>query len=343
MSNSEFGIDMGTYDIKIYDAKANEFYKHKNAIAIRKIMNRKHVFAVGDDAYEMYARCPRSIQVLFPMQGGVVSDFDAMQYLLQDLVWGDQSNFFGRAEYLLAAPTDITEVEKKAFLDLIMQSQSKAKNVRLVPRAIADAIGMGVNIFKPDGAYVINLGGATTEFSIIASGGMVINKMERFGGRQLDEAIVSSIRKEYGFITGFFSSEHLKNTIGSAYGVEEESIFVPGRSLVSGLPGEIQISSHEVYTAMKPFIDQIVETASGFLDRIPKEMADNICEDGIYLTGGVANMKNIDKLISREIGIPVHSSETPELTTILGLRKIMKNNAFDSVVHSVLEDRPRWK
>lgn len=339
MNRNMFGIDLGSYDIKVYDVKENEIRKYKNAIAIQKILNKKHVCATGDDAWEMYEKCPPYIHVTYPMEGGVVSDFDAMQYLLQELVWGSKKSLKSGAGYLLAAPSDITEVEKKCFFDLVIHSDARTRNVRLVPRAIADAIGLGINVYRENGAFLINIGGETTEYSVISSGGLVINKMIKTGGKQIDQAIASFIRREYNFLVGVFAAEKLKNEMGYAFGVAEESTLVPGRSLISGLPGEIEINAHEVYTAIRPVIEQMLKDTEQLLDRIPPEIAYSIQDSGLYLTGGVARLKNLDKLFEKELGIPVILAEEPDYTTILGLRKIILDDRYDKLTYSMLDNR----
>jgi len=339
MARSNFGIDLGTYDIKVYDARNGTVRKVKNAIAIR---NKRHVFAIGDDAYEMYEKSPANIVITFPMDGGVISDFDMMQYLLQQLLLGDRRSVISGTDYLLAVPTDVTKVEKRAFFDLVMNSEAKAREVHIVERAVADAIGIGLDVFSPNGIYIINIGGATTEYSVVSSGGIVINRMEKQGGRNLDQAITSFVRKEYNLKIGVFASEELKNNLGSAYGIEESSLLVPGSSLISGLPGEAQVTSHEVYTAVKPAIDRIVANAISMLERIPPEMASNVRREGLYLTGGVANLRNIGKLLEMQLGIPVHTADSPEYSIVNGLKKIMSDPEYSKVAYSMVDTKYRW-
>jgi len=339
MSRNNFGIDLGTYDIKIYDAKSDTIKKVKNAIAVE---NKEYVFAVGDRAYEMYEKSPENILVTFPMEGGVISNFDMMQYLLQELLLGDRRGMITGANYLLAVPTDVTKLEKRAFFDLVVNSEAKARDVKIVERAVADAVGIGLDVFSPKGIYIINIGGATTEYSVISSGGIVINRMAKMGGRSFDQAIATYVRKEYGFRVGVFASEQLKNTLGSAYGVDETSMLIPGSSVISGLPGQVQVTSHEVYTSIKPTIDSIVANAVTMLERVPPEMAYNVRKEGLYLTGGVANLRNIGKLLEMSLGIPVHTVKEPEFSVINGIRAIMSQSGFESVVYPMLDTKFRW-
>lgn len=339
MARSNFGIDLGTYNIKIFDAGAGEIRKAKNAIAIQK---KRRVFAVGDDAYDMYEKCPGDIAISFPMEGGVISDFNMMQYLLSSLLQGTRTGFFSGADYLMAVPTDVSKVERRAFFDLVMNSEARARNVLIVERAVADAIGLGLDVFSDKGLYIINIGGSTTEYSVVSSGGIVINRMEKKGGKNFDQAITSFVRKEYSFKIGVFASEDLKNTLGSAYGIEESTMLVPGSSLISGLPGQVQVTSHEVYTAIKPAIDNTVANAISMLERIPPEMAANVRRDGVYLTGGVANLRNLGKLFEMQLGIPVHTAQEPEFSVVNGLKKIMSDKEYAKVAYSMLDTKYRW-
>lgn len=342
MASNYFGIDLGSYDLKIFDAGLDEIRNYKNAIAIRKVQGRKQVTSTGDEAYEMYQRCASDIQIVYPMQGGVVSDFEAMQYLLQTYVWGGKRNLISGAGYLLAAPADITELEKKALFDLIVHSDARTYNVRLIPSSIADAIGMQLPVFSSDGLFTVNIGGGTTEYSIVASGGLLISKMDKFGGKDFDNAIINYIRREYGFLIGIFAAEELKNNLGYAFAAEDKYRLTPGRSLVSGLPGEIQVSAHEVYQAIRPGLDRIINGCRLMLERIPPEIRDNIMEDGLYLTGGTAQLKNIDRLFERELKLPVHLAQEPDFTTIMGLRSILSDPQYDELTYSMLDKRHRW-
>lgn len=334
-----YGIDLGSSYIKLYDSEEDEVESIKNAIAIR---NRTEVLVSGDEAYEMYEKTPPNIRIAFPMASGVISDFNAVRYLLADLMQNKRTGLLRGFRYLLAAPTDVTEVERHAFYNLFTNSDARARDVQVVDRSVADAIGTGLDVFSEKGHYLINIGGATTEYAILASGGIVIDRMDRTGGTNLDQLIASYVRREYNFKIGVFASEDLKNQLGSAYGTEEGSLTVPGRSLVTGLPGEIEIDSHEVYTAIKPAISHIVENSISMMERIPPEMASSIRSDGLYLTGGVASLRNLDRLLERELNIPVHTVTEPGLTVIRGLKTILTDSRYESISYSMLDEKHRW-
>ena len=332
------GLDLGTCRIKLYLAGENRTEILHNAIAIK---NKNEVFVCGDEAYRLYERAPSGVVTLFPVKHGVISDFDAMQILLHEILHGGKTPVFRSTRYLLAVPTDVTEVEKRAVYHLLLHAETKAKQVLLVERSLADAIGIGIDVLSPDPHFVVNLGGGTTEYTILASGGIILNRMARSGGLDLDQAIASYIRREYHFRTGIFACEAMKNTLGSAYGVEEEIMNVPGQSLVSGLPGEIQINAHEVYTAIKPAIDQVIATCAAILERIPPEIGSRVRESGIYLTGGVSQLRNLSLLMERTLQVPVHCSDDPENSTVRGLKAIINTNEYRPLAYSIQDSLAR--
>ena len=198
MARNVYGLDLGSYEIKVYDKKKDTIWKEKNVIAIA---NKKEVFAVGDEAYEMFEKAPANIQVVFPMKDGVISRFNDMQYLLQGLLKKDRG-FARGAEYVIAVPTDVTEVEKKAFFDLVIHSTARAKEVNIVERGIADAVGLNLDVQNTKGLFIVNLGGDTTELSILAGGGIVLNRLIKVGGATFDNAVAQLVRYNHDFLIG---------------------------------------------------------------------------------------------------------------------------------------------
>ena len=188
----------------------------------------------------------------------------------------------------------------------------------------------------------MNIGAAKTEYSVLSRGGLFSNKMEKIGGNQIDQAIISHIRREYNFFVGKFAAEDLKNGLGTAIDCENDSVYVTGRSLISGLPGEIEISSHEIFLATKPVLDQIIYGCQTFLERIPPEKLIQIKEGGLLLTGGVACLRNITKYFEKEIGLPVIVHKRPAESTIEGIRKILKSGICWELTYTMLDNRNRW-
>ena len=182
MAGNIYGLDLGTYEIRIYDKKRDRIRREKNTVALK---DRKYIFAAGDEAYEIYEKNPSDIQVFFPMKDGVIARIDDMQYLLC-LILGSGRHAIRGVQYVAAVPTDITEVEKKAFYDLLLHSEAKARSVRIVERGIADALGCGVDVMSEKGVFVANFGGDTTELSVISRGNVIMNRLVKMGGHDCD-------------------------------------------------------------------------------------------------------------------------------------------------------------
>ena len=338
MFGNIYGLDLGTYEIKVYDKKQDTLWKEKNAIAIA---NEKTIFSVGDEAFAMYEKSPLNIAVVFPMKEGVISHFYNMQYLLQNLIKKDQ-HFMRGSKYIVAVPTDVTEVEKRAFYDLVVHSTAKAKEVRIVERGIADAIGLGLDVQRSPGLFVVNLGAETTELSILAYGGVVLNKMLKFGSVTLDHAIVNSVRYNQEFLIGQLTAELLRHTFGIQSKIESDSLSVAGRNLLTRIPEQKSISMSLVHAAMKDLMKGCAHEIHALLERTPPEVQRNIHKDGIYLTGGLANLKGIDVFIENSLGIKVNITPEPEFCAANGLKKIISSKELMKITYSMLDENYRW-
>ena len=338
MFGNVYGLDLGTYEIKVYDKKKDKLWKEKNAIAIA---NEKTIFSVGDDAYDMYEKSPLNIEVLFPMKEGVISHFYNMQYLLQNLIKKDQ-HFMRGSKYIVAVPTDVTEVEKRAFYDLVVHSTAKAKEVRIVERGIADAIGLGLDVQNSPGLFVVNLGAETTELTILAYGGVVLNKMLKFGSVSLDHAIVNSVRYNQEFLIGQLTAEILRKAFGIQSKLEADSISVAGRNLLTRIPEQKSISMSLIHAAMRDLMKGCAREIHALLERTPPEVQRNIQKDGIYLTGGLANLKGIDAFMENSLGIKIQVAIEPEFCAANGLKKIIGSKELMKITYSMLDENYRW-
>lgn len=338
MFGNIYGLDLGTYEIKVYDKKQDAIWKEKNTIAIR---NKREIFAVGDEAYEMNEKAPFNIEIIFPMKEGVISKFYDMQYLLEALL-NKGRNFSRGSKYVVAVPTDVTEVEKKAFFDLVVHSSARAKEVRIVERGIADAIGLDLDVRTSPGIFIANFGGETTELSVLASGGMVLNRILKIGGGTLDQAIVNHIRYTNDFLIGKMTGETLRKGFGLLNEKAPEFITVSGRDLVSGVPEQIDISSDMVRAAMKDHIHTCVKEIKTLLERTPPEVLRSIQREGIYLTGGLANLTGLDSYIEEVIGLKVNIAKEPEACTVKGLKKIIQSKELKKLTYSMIDDNYRW-
>lgn len=334
-----YGLDLGTYEIKVYDRKKDLIWKEKNVIATKE---EKYIFASGDEAYAMFEKAPDDIQVVFPMHGGVIAKFDDMQYLLEYLLKKERT-FSKGAEYLVAVPTDVTEVEKRAFYDLVVHSAARAKSVRIIERGLADAIGAGVDIYRTGGVFVVNMGGGTTELSVLASGGMVLNRLLKIGGEQFDMAIVGLVRHNLDFLIGRVTAEYLRRQFGIFTQETDAALTVSGRNLVSGVPQYCDIPISLVRAAMKEPLEACTEAIRTMLERTPPGVRKNIFESGIYLTGGIANLKGLSTYLEESLRLPVQCAAEPELCAVRGLQMIAQDKRqYKELTYSMLDEDYRW-
>ncbi|MEE0199329.1 MAG: rod shape-determining protein [Muricomes sp.] len=338
MARNVYGLDLGTYEIKVYDKKKDEIWKAKNVIAMQ---DKKYIFSVGDEAYKMYEKAPDNIKVVFPMHNGVIAHFDDMQYLLQNLLKMDRQ-FSRGAEYVIAVPTDVTEVEKRAFYDLVFHSTAKAKSVRIVERGIADALGMDIDIWNEKGIFIVNIGGETTELSVIASGGMVLNRLIKIGGIHFDNAITHLVRHNRDFLIGRLTAETLRREFGVFDQAADASLTVAGRNLITGVPQQKSIPIGLVRAAMKEPLSDCVRAIKSMIDRTPPDVRRGIDQNGICLTGGLANLKGLSTYLEESTGLGVRTVQNPELCAVSGLKKIILNKDYSKLTYSMLDEDYRW-
>ena len=305
----------------------------KNIIAIA---NKKEMLAFGDEAYDMYEKAPENIEVSFPVKFGVIADIENMQTLLVSFFnkINDDKKFSGNTDFYIAVPTDVTEVEKRAFYELVADSKVKAKNIYIVDKPVADAIGAGLDVTKSKGIMVVNIGAETTEISVISLGGIVISKSIKIGGNKLDDSIISIIRKEYNLVIGSKTAEGLKKELGSAVKAEEK--FAPGfgRNVLSGLPVSVQISSDVIYSAIVDPLHSIMDSIKVILERTPPELAADIIKDGIYVTGGTSNISNLQQFINKETNLNVNIVENPAESVVRGLIDVVNKPEFSKIPYT---------
>lgn len=337
MAGNIYGLDLGTYEIKVYDERKDEIWKEKSAIATK---NQTEIFAVGDEAYAMYEKAPQNIEVLFPMQGGVIARFYDMQNLLENLLRKRQ--FFG-SEYVIAIPTDITEVEKRAFYDLVYHSSARAKSVSVVERGIADAIGCKIDVYQTGGVMILNIGGGTMELSVLAYGGIVMNRLLKFGGEQFDQEIINLVRRNRDFLIGRKTAEQLRRTFGIFSEDTESKMQIAGRNLILGLPQRTDISIGLVRAALKEQMDDCVDAIQTMIQRIPPDVLRELKKNGIYLTGGMANLRGIAQYLEESVGVRVSTVDYPELCSMNGLREIIQDKKrYGRLTYSMLDKGYRW-
>lgn len=339
MAKNVYGLDLGSYEIKVYDKKQDIIWKEKTALAIE---NGREIIAAGNEAYEMFGKVPSNIEVIFPMKEGVISRFNNMQYLLQTLLKRNEYRFSIGSEYVIAVPTDVTEVEKKAFFDLVIHSSARAKEVNIVERGIADAIGLNLDVWNTNGLFIVNFGGETTELSVLAGGGIVFNRRLKIGGVNFDQAIIQLIRYNHDFLIGRLTAENLRKKAGIFSDDNNVVIPVAGRNLITGVPQQHGISINLVRSALKEPLEQCVEAILTMLDRTPPEIRKAIMKNGIFLTGGVANLQGLEVYIEEMTGIPARTAIDPEICAITGLKHIMMSKDLRKLAFSMLNEGYRW-
>ena len=333
MAQNIYGVDIGTSNLKMCCNEKGIILNEKNRIAIA---NKKEMLAFGDEAYDMYEKAPENIEVSFPVKFGVIADIENMQTLLVSFFnkINDDKKFSGNTDFYIAVPTDVTEVEKRAFYELVADSKVKAKNIYIVDKPVADAIGAGLDVTKSKGIMVVNIGAETTEISVISLGGIVISKSIKIGGNKLDDSIISIIRKEYNLVIGSKTAEGLKKELGSAVKAEEK--FAPGfgRNVLSGLPVSVQISSDVIYSAIVDPLHSIMDSIKVILERTPPELAADIIKDGIYVTGGTSNISNLQQFINKETNLNVNIVENPAESVVRGLIDVVNKPEFSKIPYT---------
>ncbi len=331
MANNAFGIDLGTCNIKIYNRGEDDVFVEKNMIAIE---NKKTLFAYGNSAFEMYEKAPSNINISYPLSNGVIADIQNMETLIKYFMGDLMKGNIKPADYYIAVPWDVTEVEKRAFKDLIKESNVKARRVMVVDKAVADGLGLGIDVKNAQGVLVVNVGFDTTEISILSLGGIVLSKLIKVGGRKFDDAIKAAIRREYSLIIGGKTAETVKTSLQELEEAGTGAV-VYGRDIVTGLPVEREIPTTLVDESLIEHFNTIIDNIKVILERTPPELAADIYRHGIYLTGGASQVSHLAQLMSKGTGLKVNVSENPVSSVALGLAKIIKEENYKSVAYAI--------
>ena len=325
MNDNIYGIDLGTCNFKVFCKATGKIMKEKNTVAI---INKNQIYAYGDDAYAMYEKAPESIQVIFPVVSGVIADYNFLQTMIITFLEDKMKSKLRGSEFVVAVPTDITDVEKRAFYDMFFKNKIRPKSILLCEKPIADAVGLGLDVNQPTGIMVVDMGADTTEISVISLGGLVLSELLHFGGNRLDENIITYMRNEYNLVIGQKTAKAIKETIGSGLPGREETMNIVGRDLVSGLPIEMEVSGKDAYEGMKKTLESICNSIKLILERTPPELARDIIHSGIYITGGGSQIHNLDKLFESITNIKVNTTDAPEESAVRGLVKIVSDSKF---------------
>ena len=332
-SSSAFGIDLGTGNIKIYNNSSGTIMNEKNMIAI---MNKNSLFAYGDAAFEMYEKAPSNIKISYPLTNGVIADIKNMQIVLKCFITDMTARHkYNGADFYISVPKDITEVEKRAFYDLIKDANVKAHKIMVVDKGIADGLGLDIDVKTAQGVMIVNVGFDTTEISILSLGGIVLSRLIKVGGRKLDEAIKNAVRKEYNLIIGGKTAEQVKIALSEPSDDEERTSVVYGRDIVTGLPVERKIPNDLVEASLSELIENIVDNIKVILERTPPELGADIYRHGIYLTGGSAQLAHLDEHIVKGTNLKVNKALDSQDSVALGLARVITDVNYRSVAYSL--------
>lgn len=309
--SQDIGIDLGTANTLVFVKGKGIVIREPSVVAVDQRSNPPRVVAVGIEAKEMIGRTPGSITAVRPLKDGVIADFEITSDMLKAFIKRASSNSpFMKTRVMICIPSGVTEVERRAVYDAA--KSAGAKYVSLIEEPMAAAIGAGLPVSEAIGSLVVDIGGGTSEVAVISLGDVVTSRSVRVAGDNFDEAIIAYIKKKYNLLIGERTAEDIKITIGSAYPYEGEGAMnIKGRNLMDGLPKNIEISAEEIREALVDPVNQILDAVRATLEKTPPELAADIIDHGIMLTGGGALLRGLDKLIAGETKIPVIIAEKP--------------------------------
>ncbi len=331
---NDIAIDLGTANTLVYIKGKGIVLNEPSVVAVDKSTRKVH--AVGSKAKAMLGKTPDRIEAIRPLKDGVIADFEVTEYMLREFInMAQKKRHFIAPRIIICVPSGITEVEKRAVRD--SAKHAGAREVFLVAEPIAAAIGVGLPVDQPSGNMIIDIGGGTTEIAVIALNGIVCDKSIRVGGDEMDEALVGYIKKNYNLLIGDQTAEQIKKEIGSAFKLDEElEMEVKGRDLVAGIPKTLRISSDEVRQALQEPVDQIREAVKEALENTPPELAADIVDRGIVMTGGGSLLRGLGELLRETTNLPINLVDDPLYCVVLGTGKILDDvNAYqDVIIHS---------
>ena len=322
LRDNMYGIDLGTSTIKIYDAKKDTFSKEKNMVAVR---NGDTLFAVGNEAYEMFEKTPANIQVTTPMSNGRIGDVMLVEAVLHTLLNRSGTSMGHRPILFFSVPVDMTELEKRAYYSIAHRGRLRKCQVFLVEKPVADALALGISLKKTKGSLVVNIGAQSTEISALAAGRVVISKTIPIGGKHFNRAVEAAVRRKNNFRISLKTAKRLKIALTDLPGKKLEGRRVMGMDTAAGLPRDGNVSCYTVTAAVAELLEQISLEIQKFLERIPPQIRENIRREGIFFTGGSTQFPGLDRFFSERLNCPVHLSQHYDLCTICGLRELIRH------------------
>ena len=320
--SSDLAIDLGTANTCVYARGQGIVVNEPSIVAINKDNGR--IEAVGHEAKEMLGRTPGNIVAIKPMKDGVIADFEVTEKMLTYFIKKAHNprTVWVRPRIVIGVPSEITQVEKRAVKDSAYRA--KASEVYLVEEAMAAAIGVGMPITEPTGNMIVDIGGGTTDIAVISLAGIVYSKAVRVAGNEMDEAIIQHIKKTYNLLIGERTAERIKVEIGSGYKLDAPiTMEIKGRHLVEGIPKTITITDEEIRGALAETVNVIVDAVRAALERTPPELSADIVDRGIVMTGGGALLKNLDKRLREETGLPLSMAEDPLSSVVMGASEML--------------------
>lgn len=319
--SNDLAIDLGTANTLVYVKGKGIALREPSVVTVQK--DSKHVLAVGSEAKAMVGRTPENIMAIRPMKDGVIANFEITEAMLRYFIQKVHNRkTFVRPRMVICVPSGITQVERRAVRD--SAENAGAREVYLIEEPMAAAIGVGLPVEEPGGSMVVDIGGGTTEVAVISLAGIVYAQSVRVGGDEMDEAIISYIKRNYNLLIGERTAEEIKIQVGSAYAIgERKTLEIKGRDLIAAIPKTVLITDEEVRESLSEPVSAIVETVRGALERTPPELAADIVDRGIVLAGGGGLLRGIDVLLKEETGLPVTVAEDPLSAVVMGTGKVL--------------------
>ena len=315
------GIDLGTANSLVHIKGKGIVLMEPSVVAIQR--DTKAVLAVGNEAKQMIGRTPGNIVAIRPMKDGVIADFDVTQTMIRHFITKAHRRTLFKPRVLVAVPSGVTEVERRAVIDATLQAG--AREAYLIEEPMAAAIGAGLPVHEPTGNMIVDIGGGTTEVAVISLGGIVTSKSIRIAGDEMDEALVNYVKRTYNLMIGERTAEEIKIQLGSAYPLnDDETMDIRGRDLVTGLPKTLTITAEEIRKALSEPVAAIIDAIKVTLERTPPELAADIMDRGIVMSGGGALLKGIDRLVIDQTGMPVNITDEPLLGVVKGTGKALE-------------------